>query len=56
MGNGKGHIDLEGELVDSFGVSNRLRFTLHLDQSQLKESIHQLEQIVSKFPERKPKA
>lgn len=56
VGDGKGHIEFTGELVDSFGVCNRLCFTLQLDQSRLKESIHQLEQMVSTFPERKPKS
>lgn len=50
VGDGKGHIELEGELRDRPGVGNRLNFTLQFDQTQLKESISQLEQIVSAFP------
>ena len=50
IGDGKGHIELEGELKDRPGVSNQLNFTLQFDQTQLRESISQLEKIVSAFP------
>jgi hypothetical protein len=52
VGDGNGHIELRGEVADQPGVGNRLHFTLQIDQSQLGESIHQLEQIALQFPER----
>jgi len=49
-GDGKGHIELTGEVEDRAGVGNRLHFTLQLDQSELGASIHELEAVISKFP------
>jgi hypothetical protein len=51
-GDGKGHIELVGEVADQPGIGNRLHFTLHLDQSQLGASIHELERVTSEFPVR----
>jgi len=51
-GDGKGHIELEGELVDQPGIGNRLHFTLQFDQSQLGASIRELEKVTSEFPVR----
>jgi hypothetical protein len=51
-GDGKGHIELVGEIADQPGIGNRLHFTLHFDQSQLGASIHELERVTSEFPVR----
>jgi len=51
-GDGKGHIELVGEVADQPGIGNRLHFTLHFDQSQLGASIHELERVTSQFPVR----
>lgn len=48
-GDGKGHIELEGKLVDQPGIGNRLHFTLQFDQSQLGASIRELEKVTSGF-------
>jgi hypothetical protein len=51
-GDGKGHIELNGEVLDHPGIGNRLHFTLQLDQSQLGASIHELEKVTAEFPVR----
>lgn len=51
-GDGKGHVELRGEVSDQAGVGNRLHFTLQFDQSQLRASIHELERVTSEFPVR----
>ena len=55
-GDGKGHIELVGELADRAGcrggMGNWLHFTLQFDQSQLGASIHELERVTSEFPVR----
>jgi hypothetical protein len=51
-GDGKGHIDLLGEISDHPGIGNRLHFTLTLDQTQLGTSIHELANVVTAFPVR----
>lgn len=51
-GDGKGHIELVGEVADQPGIGNRLHFTLHFDQSQLGASIHELERVTAEFPVR----
>ncbi len=52
VGDGKGHIELQGEISDQAGVGNRLHFTLQFDQSQLGASIRELERVTSEFPVR----
>ncbi len=52
-GDGKGHIELVGEVADQPGIGNRLRFTLQFDQSQLGVSIRELERVTSQFPVRR---
>jgi hypothetical protein len=49
-GDGKGHIELVGEVADQPGIGNRLHFTLQFDQSQLGVSIHELERVIAEFP------
>jgi hypothetical protein len=51
-GDGKGHIELVGEVADQPGIGNLLHFTLHFDQSQLGASIHELQRVTSQFPVR----
>jgi hypothetical protein len=50
VGDGKGHVELRGEVADQPGIGNRLHFTLQFDQSQLGEAIRELERVTSKFP------
>jgi hypothetical protein len=52
VGDGKGHIELRGEVSDEPGVGNRLHFALQFDQSQLGKSISELERVASQFPVR----
>jgi hypothetical protein len=52
VGDGKGHIELRGEVSDQAGVGNRLHFHLDFDQSQLGASIRELESVTSQFPVR----
>ncbi len=52
-GDGKGHIELVGDVADQAGIGNRLHFTLKFEQSQLGASIGELEKVVSGFPVRK---
>jgi hypothetical protein len=52
IGDGKGHIELRGEVADRAGIGNRLSFNLRFDQTQLKQSINNLELIVETFPVR----
>jgi len=49
-GDGKGHIELVGDVADQAGIGNRLHFTLDFDQSQLGASIRELETVVAAFP------
>jgi hypothetical protein len=51
-GDGKGHIELRGEVADRPGIGNRLHFALEFDQSQLGASISELEKVISEFPVR----
>jgi hypothetical protein len=51
-GDGKGHIELRGEVRDESGFRNRLHFTLQFDQSQLSASIRELRKVVLAFPTR----
>jgi hypothetical protein len=52
VGDGKGHIELRGEIADQAGVGNLLHFTLQFDRSQLGASIQELERVISQFPVR----
>jgi len=49
-GDGKGHIELVGDVADQAAIGNRLHFTLDFDQSQLGASIRELETVVAAFP------
>jgi hypothetical protein len=53
-GDAKGHIELDGEVADRAGCGNRLSFTLQLDQTQLGNSIREIEAVLAEFPVRKP--
>ena len=52
VGDGKGHIELRGEVLDQAGIGNSLHFSLEFDQSQLGTSIRELEKVMSQFPVR----
>jgi hypothetical protein len=56
VGDGKGHIELRGEVADQAGTGNRLCFTLQFDQSQLGASLRELEKVKSEFPVRLSKS
>ena len=49
-GDGKGHVELVGEITDQPGIGNRLHFTLEFDQSQVAASIRELEGVTAEFP------
>jgi hypothetical protein len=49
-GDGKGHVELTGEVADQPGIGNQLHFKLHFDQSQLGASVRELERVVLEFP------
>jgi hypothetical protein len=51
-GDGKGQMELVGEVVDQPGVGNQLHFKLGFDQSQLGASIRELEKVTAQFPVR----
>ncbi|TAK94497.1 MAG: hypothetical protein EPO07_16630 [Verrucomicrobia bacterium] len=51
-GDGKGHIELRGEVADQAGIGNRLLFNLRFDQTQLQKSINDLELVTEAFPVR----
>jgi hypothetical protein len=51
-GDGKGHVELVGEVADQSGIGNRLHFTLRFDQSELERSIRELERVTAEFPVR----
>ncbi len=50
QGNGLGKIKLYGEAVDQPGTGNRLIFNLSLDQTQLADSLHDLNEAIETFP------
>ena len=52
----RGHITLQGEVLDRAGIGNRLSFHLDLDQSFLPQSIHELDAVIQAFPVRHAKA
>jgi hypothetical protein len=52
-GDGKGHISLEGAVIDRPGIGNVLSFKLEFDQSELANSIRELEKVLTAFPIRK---
>jgi hypothetical protein len=51
-GDGRGNVELRGEVSDQAGGGNRLHFTLQFDQSHLRASIHELERVTLEFPVR----
>ena len=51
-GDGRGHINIQGEAIDSLGIGNRLKFKLEIDQTQLTRSIEDLKAIISRYPTR----
>jgi hypothetical protein len=48
-GDGKGHINLEGLVRDQCGRGNHLNFHLEFDQSQLAQSIKELDAALSAY-------
>lgn len=52
VGNGRGNIQLTGQVLDRAGVGNRLSFTLEFDQTILGASIKELGVVIKAFPVR----
>lgn len=52
-GDGKGHIELNGKILDQAGIGNCLNFKLTFDQTDLISSISELKEVVNAFPVRK---
>jgi hypothetical protein len=50
QGNGLGAIELHGDALDQAGIGNRLSFRLQLDQTQLAQSVSQLNELMARFP------
>jgi hypothetical protein len=46
-GDGKGHINLSGNLLDDCGIGNELSFKLEFDQTLLKRSISEIERFIN---------
>ena len=51
-GNGRGNIAIKGEARDQCGVGNRLEFELNIDQTQLAETMKELDAVIERFPVR----
>jgi hypothetical protein len=51
-GDGKGHIDVEGQARDVVRTGNMLTFELSLDQTYLPELVRSLDQTLTAFPVR----
>ena len=51
-GDGRGHIQLEGQVLDQAGIGNRLSFALDFDQTFLPQSMRDLDSILHAFPVR----
>ncbi len=51
-GDGKGHIELTGEIADQPGIGNKLTFQLRFDQTQLGAAVRELQLVTSAFPVR----
>ena len=49
-GDGRGHVEVLGTLVDQPGVGNKLTFSLQTDQSFLPELIASLRKVESSYP------
>ena len=54
-GDGKGHMKIAGEVRDDASLGNRLIFSFDLDQTFIKQSLNELEKIISTFPVREVK-
>lgn len=49
-GDGRGHVRVHGEAVDTVGSDNRLQFSFEIDQTYLAEICRSLEIILAAFP------
>ena len=49
-GDGRGHINLDGELADVAGMGNRLAFHLEIDQTFLGAALQQLDALIEQYP------
>jgi hypothetical protein len=49
-GDGKGHLTLNGDIMDEPGVGNILKFKLELDQTFIPEVLSVLEKVTKAFP------
>lgn len=53
IGDGLGHIRVEGQAMDQAGIGNRLSFNIDMDQTQLQLSVQSLREAIAAFPVRK---
>lgn len=49
-GDGKGHVRVQGEAVDTVGIGNRLHFGFETDQTRLPEISRSLQYLLAAFP------
>jgi len=52
VGDGRGHIQLSGEVSDRPSLGNMLSFSFEFDQTLLRRSIHELDCVIRTFPVR----
>lgn len=52
-GDGLGHFEVAGEVIDRVGDGNRLAWTIHIDQTQLPEISARAASIVRTYPKRR---
>jgi hypothetical protein len=52
QGDGKGHIQCQGEVRDRAGTGNRVTFSMSLDQTMLSSLVSDLERVVQAHPAR----
>jgi hypothetical protein len=50
IGDGRGHIRVEGISLDVVGVGNRLNFHFDIDQTYLARIVRSLEKSISMYP------
>ena len=50
VGDGLGHVEVQGEAMDQAGTGNKLIFRLHIDQTDLPLLMEELDAIVAAYP------
>ena len=49
-GDGRGHIQVNGQAIDVVGVGNRLEFSLRMDQTYIPPILKALSAVLKEFP------